>query len=118
MASSFYGEESVRQLRDLFLETGKLLTTATLVLNNGSSTNVSYSNVYLYPETEVTAMGQGGTTNATTTIVVFQIGESTAPRPDDYWSISGVSYQILNVQTSHNADANYARHDCGVIRAS
>lgn len=113
----FYGRESVIELRDLFLETGKLLTSAVLTKSDGSGT-VTYANAYVYPVQEQTALGQGGTPNATTHGVIFQLGESDAPRVDDAILVGGDSWLVLNVLTSDNADASYARHSLSLIRAT
>ena len=113
----FLGRESVERARDRARDYFGKVTSGTLVMNDGSSTNVSYANLYVAPVTEQTAMGGSGSPNQTARIYCFQMGETAGvPRADDYWSIGGVSYLIRTVTTRCNADTNYGIHDCDCIR--
>jgi hypothetical protein len=115
--SGFLGRDSVERARDRARDHFGKVTSGTLVMNDGSSTPVSYSNVYVAPVTESSALGGSGSPSQSARVYAFQMGETGGiPRADDLWTIDGVSYLIASVTTRCNADSNYAVHDCSCSR--
>ena len=115
MAGGFYGAASVIASRDKHLATGKVVTSVTLNTVTGSS--VSYANAYVWPVTESSAFGGEGAATQSTTIVLWQIGETIRPHADDTITDADSNvWLIQSITTRLNADDNYAVHDCNVVR--
>jgi hypothetical protein len=113
---SFLGRETVQRARKRAARFGKLVS-GTLVMNDGSSTAVTYANLYVAPVNESSALGGNGSPTQSATVYAFQMGETGGyPRADDSWTIAGVSYLIHAVTTRCNADSDYAVHDCQCSR--
>lgn len=115
----FYGLSSVIASRDKHLATGKVITTAVLRVRGAvdTFTSVTYANAYIWPITETTGLPDGQATQQTTG-VLWQMGETTAPRVDDKLLLGSDNWLIVQVFTRLNADTDYAVHDLTLVRAS
>lgn len=116
---AFFGFESVVRARDRCRDYGGKLVSGTLTPSDGSA-SVSFSNVYVYPFEESSALGAGGAPTVSTTIVIYRMGETSRPRADDSLTAGGFSWLVTSVSSRLNADesSNYAVYECRVIRVA
>ena len=113
--SSFGRAAVLRSLRR-HRRTGKV-TTATLYARTVGTDDfqaVPWANAYLSPVSSQTGLGGDGYPSQTTTLYLWQVGETSAPKVDYRVSVSGNTYLIVGIQTRLNADTGYALHDCTV----
>lgn len=113
---SFNGRPSVLRSLRKHRRTGKV-TSATLHVRTAGTddfADVVYTNAYLAPVGSVTGLGGDGFPSQTTTLYLWQVGESTAPKVDNKATISGNTWLIVAITTRLNADSGYALHDCTV----
>ena len=116
----FYGYRSVlSDLQKHIRGTGKV-TTATLKIRTALSdtmTSVAWKNVYLWPQDESTGLGSVGHPTLHGRITAWRIGETSAPRVDDKWTVGDTTYLITRVQPRLDADVarNFAVYDCDVV---
>lgn len=116
----FYGYRTVVASRNKHRRTGKV-TTATLTLNGVSTpTSVSYANAYIWPYAEANSLDGSGRPVTATTIVLWRLGESQAPRVHDTLAADGHDWLVLDVTSRLNADEtnNFAVYDCRVARST
>lgn len=112
----FFGRQTVAADLRLHKKQAGLVTTGTLNLQGGGT--VSYSNVCLWPTTEITGLGQEMAAHQETMVTAWRQGESQPPRVDDTWTIGGKNYGIVVVNIRHNHDesSGYAIYDCTCTR--
>lgn len=113
----FFGRETVQADLDLHKDMAGGVTTGTLAPLGRSA--VPYANVCLWPGSERTAIDEGGMPVETCQLTAWRMGEADpSPRPDDAWSVNGVSYLIVSVGKRHFADeaSGYCIYDCQVSR--
>ena len=117
----FFGVQTVRADLRLHKAQAGLVTSGVLVGTNVTTAfTQAYANVCLWPENEASALGIGGMPFGDSTVTAWRDGETTAPKPDDKWTINGVSYLIVSIRKRHNHDEaakSCAIYDCGVSRA-
>lgn len=115
----FYGLQSVIASRNKHIATGKVITSAVLKVRGSGDTytSVPYANAYVWPVQDVTGLPDNQAVQHTT-IVLWQMGETTAPVSDDQITEGGNTWLVTSVTTRLNADTNYAVHDCTVSRAA
>jgi len=118
MPGGFYGSSSVIASKQKHLATGKVITSAVLKVRSTADTftSVPYANAYVYPIREQSTYGGDGAASQQTTIVLWQIGESSAPSTDDQIVANSQTWLILAVDSRLAADTGYAVHDCTVAR--
>jgi hypothetical protein len=114
----FYGAESVIASRDKHLNTGDVYAgTLRVRASAGTFTSVAWANYYLDPEVEQSALGGGGIEPLAATLYLWQIGETTAPRPDDcFLDADGETWLLTSVKSRLTADADHGVHDCRATR--
>jgi hypothetical protein len=117
--ANFYGYRSVVATLKKHRRTAKI-TSGTLKVrgSDDGTTDVSWANLYVYPEDEATGMGAGGHPDITTQIVLYRTGETSKPRPDDKLTVGSDTYLLTRVASRLNADESrhYAVYDCDGVR--
>ena len=111
----FFGRVSVIADLRLHKEQAGGVAAGTLAVLGGAA--VPYANVCLWPTGERTGLGGPRVPSVTTQLTAWRAGETTAPRPDDSWTVGGVAYQVVNVQKRLHADesSNFCIYDCDVV---
>ncbi len=110
----FYGRQTVVMARrKMQIRTGKVAAATLYRRTTGDTFGITqpYLYSYVYPINATTGLGGGGFPNRDVQAVLFQEGETYAPRADDKLNIAGETWQILSVNTRLNATDNYAVHD-------
>ncbi len=116
------GAESVQLDLQQAMLFGKVITTA--IVNVMSSTDVptpvSFSNVYVSPISQDTAIGVGGVKSRDTVAYVWRMGETTDIRPDMQMVVDSVTYLIVSVKRRLDADIslNFCLYDCHLEAAT
>ena len=117
--AEFYGWRSVKATLEKQKRTGKVVS-GTLKPRgvDDATTNVTWANIYISPESEDTGMGAGGYPTIATSITLYRVGETTKPRADDKVTVGSDTYLIGRVTSRLNADESrhYAVYDCDVVR--
>jgi hypothetical protein len=110
----FFGRVSVLADLRLHKEQAGGVTAGTLGVQGGSS--IAYANVCLWPSDERTGLGGAGAAVESAQLTAWRVGEADAPRPDDTWTVGGVSYLVQTVRKRLHADesAGYCIYDCDV----
>lgn len=112
----FFGRKTVQADLRLHKMQAGLVTTGTLnILGDGT---VAYTNVCVWPVTEVSGLGQETAAYQQTLVTAWRLGESRAPRVDDTWTVGGKVYNIVSINPRHNHDesSGYAIYDCTCTR--
>ena len=116
----FYGVRSVMaDYKKHVKGTGKVVTATLYVRSVDAYPTTETYQGYFPPDTDSTALGRGGMPLSTSSVVLWQMGQTNAPRPDD--NIAGPDakrFLIVSVQTRLNADTGYAVHECSLMRAA
>lgn len=74
---------------------------------------------YVYPVTEKSGLSGSGASVQSTTIVLYQMGETYAPSAEDKLVDStGRTWLIDSLNSRMNEDANWGIHDCTVYSMS
>src|SRR4051812_8846682 len=113
---STFGRPTVLRSLRRHRRTGKVVA-ATLKRRTAGTDDfesISYANAYLAPVDSMTGLGGDGYPAQTTTLYLWQVGETRAPRVDDKLTVSGNTWIVVAVRTRLNADSGYAVHDCTV----
>lgn len=115
---AFFGRNTVLADLRLHKHQAGLVTSGTLTTFGTGSTSVSYANVCVWPVHEISGMGMEQAAHQQTTITAWRIGETTAPRADDIWTVNSNVYAVIDVTARHNHDeaSNYAIYDCTCTR--
>lgn len=96
------------------------LSSGTLYTRTGGDTfnsGTSYARIYLPPNLDVSGIEGDGTPGTAGDIVLFQMGESVAPLPDDkIVDSNGNSWIIQTVGSKHNFDSTHGVHTCYSIQ--
>lgn len=118
---AFFGKKTVFADLRLHKKQAGLVTTGTLKLRTSADTfsDVTYTNVCLWPVTKTSSLGTGGLSAVRTRLTAWRVGEASAPTVDSKWVVGGVSYLIVSLTSRHNHDesSGYAIYDCDVTRA-
>ena len=97
----------------------KKVTSATLLVRGtgDSETSVSYTNAYVWPQTEQSGVGTDGHPSIRGTITLWRVGETTAPRVDDDVRVGSTTFLIrsCNPRLNGDEDSNFAVYDLGVV---
>ncbi len=110
----FYGRQTVVMARRrMQTRTGKVFPATLWRRTTGDTFGITetYKYSYLYPIDAQTGLGGGGFPDKQVRAVLFQEGETYAPRPDDNLTIGEIRWLIVVVSTGTNATTGYAVHE-------
>ncbi len=100
---AFRGRDTVRADLRLHKQMAGGVTAATLLKQSGGT--VALNNVCLWPDSQGSALGQGGFPARTAKLTFWRLGESDFPRADDRITVGSVTYQVASLDSkAHNAD--------------
>jgi hypothetical protein len=96
------------------------LTTGTLYTRTGGDTfssGTAYAKIYEPPNMDATGFGGDGMPGTAGDIILFQMGESVAPFPDDKLTdANGNTWLIQTVESRHNFDSTHGVHRCHCVQ--
>lgn len=115
----FLGRQSVLATLLKQQRTAKV-TSGTLKVRADGDTfiNVTWANMYVWPDTVVTGVGSGGFPDAAGRATLYRIGEDYGPKVDDKLAdSSGRTWQIVRVESRLNGDESegFAVYDCELV---